>query len=82
MEKEPRTRVVNCATLAVCLVLIVLLYAAFFPSNDTAFQSWKDRFSDSRGSLSSDRVDVDAVDSQEFLLRRLVRGFSVNLYHS
>ncbi|KAK6229767.1 Glycosyltransferase 61 - like 8 [Theobroma cacao] len=74
MEKEPRTRVVNCATLAVCLVLIVLLYAAFFPSNDTAFQSWKDRFSDSRGSLSSDRVDVDAVDSQEFLLRRLVRG--------
>ncbi|XP_021287398.1 uncharacterized protein LOC110418903 [Herrania umbratica] len=74
MEKEPRTRVVNCATLAVCLVLIVLLYAAFFPSKDTAFQSWKGRFSDSRGSLSSERVDVDAVDSQEFLLRRLVRG--------
>ncbi|XWS11254.1 hypothetical protein CRYUN_Cryun38cG0068200 [Craigia yunnanensis] len=72
MEKEPR-RLMNCATLAISLVLIVLIYAAFVPSKDILFESGEHQLSNSRGNLSSERVNVDAVDSQEFLLR-LVRG--------
>ncbi|KAK8313119.1 hypothetical protein V6Z11_D01G088300 [Gossypium hirsutum] len=65
MEKESR-RLVNCATLPICLVLISLVYATFFHSNDTILESW--------GNLSSEKINIDAVDPQEFLLRRLVRG--------
>lgn len=65
MEKESR-RLVNCATLPICLVLIGLVYATFFHSNDTILESW--------GNLSSEKINIDAVDPQEFLLRRLVRG--------
>ncbi|PPD91893.1 hypothetical protein GOBAR_DD11161 [Gossypium barbadense] len=65
MEKESR-RPVNCATLPICLVLISLVYATFFHSNDTILESW--------GNLSSEKINIDAVDPQEFLLRRLVRG--------
>ncbi|XVF77384.1 hypothetical protein PTKIN_Ptkin14bG0038700 [Pterospermum kingtungense] len=71
MEKEPR-RLVNCSTLALSIVSIVLIYAAFFPSKDTLFDSW--RSSNSIGNLSSYKVNVGEFDSQEFLLRRLVRG--------
>ena len=38
MEKEPR-RLVNCATLAIFLVSLVLIYAIFFPSEVTIFES-------------------------------------------
>ncbi|XP_039026828.1 alpha-1,3-arabinosyltransferase XAT3-like [Hibiscus syriacus] len=69
MEKEPR-RLVNYATLPICLVLTVLVYATFFQSNDTLIDSWGYRLSNS----SSERINIDAVDPQEFLLRRLVRG--------
>ncbi|GMJ10354.1 hypothetical protein HRI_004704600 [Hibiscus trionum] len=73
MEKEPR-RLVNYATLAICLVLIVLVYATFFQSNDTLIGSWEYRLSNSRSNLSSERINIDADYPQEFLLRRLVRG--------
>ncbi|OMP04393.1 hypothetical protein COLO4_09702 [Corchorus olitorius] len=58
-----------CATLAISFVLIVLLYAAFFPSKYTPFQSWNNQSANSRSNTS-----IDVVDSQYFLLRRLVRG--------
>ncbi|KAK8622936.1 hypothetical protein V6N13_117833 [Hibiscus sabdariffa] len=72
MEKQPR-RVVNCATLPICLVSIVLVYATLFQSNDTIFESWGYSLSNSRSNLRSESTNID-VDSQEFLLRRLVRG--------
>ncbi|KAK8602847.1 hypothetical protein V6N13_085049 [Hibiscus sabdariffa] len=72
MEKQPR-RVVNCATLPICLVSIVLVYATLFQSNDTIFESWGYSLSNSRSNLRSESINID-VDSQEFLLRRLVRG--------
>ncbi|XVF03807.1 hypothetical protein REPUB_Repub05bG0024700 [Reevesia pubescens] len=73
MEKEPR-RLMNCATPAICLVFIVFLYASICPSKDTMFVSWKHQLSNPIDNLSNERVNGDAVDSQEFLLRRLVRG--------
>ncbi|GMJ05070.1 hypothetical protein HRI_004176200 [Hibiscus trionum] len=73
--KEPiRLRLVNYAALAICSMLIFLVYAALFQSNDTVFDSWGYSLPNSSCNLSSERTNVDAVDPQEFLLRRLVRG--------
>ncbi|GMJ10351.1 hypothetical protein HRI_004704500 [Hibiscus trionum] len=78
MEKQSR-RLVHSATLAFCLVFIVLVFATSFQSNHTInladLKLPGNDLSDSRSNLWSERVvNIDAVDPQEFLLRRLVRG--------
>ncbi|KAL4269869.1 hypothetical protein GQ457_HM000200 [Hibiscus cannabinus] len=73
--KEPRRlRLVNCAALAICSMLIFLVYATLFQSHDTVFDSWGYSLQNPSCNLSSERINIDAVDPQEFLLRRLVRG--------
>ncbi|KAE8654218.1 RNAse THREE-like protein 2 isoform 1 [Hibiscus syriacus] len=77
--KEPRRlRLVNCAALATCSMLFFLVYATLFQSNDTVFELSENEggysLPNSNSNLSSERINVDAVDPQEFLLRRLVRG--------
>ncbi|XP_039000604.1 alpha-1,3-arabinosyltransferase XAT3-like [Hibiscus syriacus] len=74
MEKESK-RLVNCATLATCLVLIVLVYSTLFQSNDTInLADLKLHGNEGGYRLSDSRIIADAVDPKEFLLRRLVRG--------
>ncbi|GLT57513.1 hypothetical protein SLA2020_304810 [Shorea laevis] len=84
MQKEPR-RLLNSLTLAGCLLLITLIYATFFASKDIPFESWRNQITDWRGSSIRENVDKDIlgeVDSQEFLLRRLVRGDDRTIFES
>ncbi|XP_059442188.1 alpha-1,3-arabinosyltransferase XAT3-like [Corylus avellana] len=72
MGKESN-RLLLGATSAVLLLLIFFLYAAFFTSDVTPFDSWKHKLSNWNGSLSSRKVNK-GVEVAEPLLRRLVRG--------
>uniref|UniRef100_A0A2N9I8C7 Glycosyltransferase family 61 protein n=1 Tax=Fagus sylvatica TaxID=28930 RepID=A0A2N9I8C7_FAGSY len=70
------SRLVLGATSVVSLLAIFLLYAAYFTSDISPFDSWKLHLSNWNGSLGRRKVDkgVEVVEPLEFMLRRLVRG--------
>uniref|UniRef100_A0A2N9IL12 Glycosyltransferase 61 catalytic domain-containing protein n=1 Tax=Fagus sylvatica TaxID=28930 RepID=A0A2N9IL12_FAGSY len=70
------SRLVLGTTSAVLLLVVFLLYAAYFTSDVTPFDSWRFHLSNWNGNLGRRKVNkgVEVVEPLEFMLRRLVRG--------